>query len=1138
MLARTPGEMRSLLRRLGFSGPYERNSGRLIRFLLLAVFLSAIVSIGIGRAYADEGGDESEDGPETPAAADDDSMSPKEVTKGTVKEPGDDGIGANFRAGFNYGQGPVQDRPLAPFEAFPFYLIDDSLFFSDLRFFPTIDARFGGNAGFGYRYYSKGLDRVFGASGWYDGDGTRDLFFQQFGVSLETYGKWVDWRSNVYVPFGTTFQQNSATAVSGSAHFLGDNVAFDQMRNYYAAMKGFDMEAGVLIPGEFAAEHGIRAYAGGYYYADDQKDTIVGASARLQANIVSGLDASVQVTNDSYFNTRAFVGISWTFGPLHRSQLSQATSRGRLGEHITRNYTVLAPQVSHLDAGVLAIDPTTKTPYTIAHVASSAAPGGNGTNTSPFQTIADAQAAHRDIIFVDAGSVFHGGAATIVMNPGERIMGDGTSAQNYLAVAGVGSVLLPHGLTSGNLPVLDSATGNGVSLASNTQLANLTITNSLANGIYGNGLSGLVVQNVNVDNAGVDGIHLLNSTGNIALTNTSITNSNGNGFVIDGGTASVTFDGQVAGTLGHDLFVTNTASGLVDLRNAKFNSAGSQGLLLQNNTGNVTFKNLSLANSAGTGVDVEGESGTVQFLGSTTVSGAAGPSVVVGALASTGVVTFNNISIDHRQDAGLVVNNSSGAVNITGTTTVTNELNSGASAVGVYNSAGTTTFAGTVNVANSTGGPGVNLQNNTGTTSFATLNVSSVNGTALYANTGGTLVVNSAATTGDGGSIQATNGTAVDIENTTMNINLTNVSSANATVGLKLVTAPGTFAVFGNNTETVGSGGTITGAGTGILLQNVGTVGLVSMALNANTVGVQAQNVSYLALTNAQITNSATYGIDLRDTNSFALAQSTLSGNGAANIRAQFDTVASNAYTLTSNTLVSATGDNFVVQSLSGSEGSTLNLIATANAIQNTQTGSNGFNLNWNGSLSGSINQNAFVSNGASDVGVRVNNLSTTDLSTVSITNNTYAGVGTNDTGFQVLSAGPSQVTVSGNQIGFGATGGIGTRFSLGPSNTVNIANNAIVDTTDGATGILFDSVTGPGAITINNNAIQLANSGALLDRGIIFSSVTDATIGSVTYYPSLAGTNDNQIQGADTPFFAPSGSLTGGIFVNSVAVP
>ena len=73
----------------------------------------------------------------------------------------------------------------------------------------------------------------------------------------------------------------------------------------------------------------------------------------------------------------------------------------------------------------------------------------------------------------------------------------------------------------------------------------------------------------------------------------------------------------------------------------------------------------------------------------------------------------------------------------------------------------------------------------------------------------------------------------------------------------------------------------IEGANTGILLQNVGNVGLVSMILNGNGVGIQSQNTNYLAVTNFQIENSSTYGIDSLDTKTLMVTNSTFSSNGA-----------------------------------------------------------------------------------------------------------------------------------------------------------------------------------------------------------------------------------------------------------------
>lgn len=1042
-------------------------------------------------------------------------------------------IGFQFWGGGSLGQGVVQDRSLLPVEMFPFFRMDQSLYFTDLRFFPTIEGTFGGSVGFGYRFFSPSWDRVFGISGWYDADGTRDNYFQQLGLSLETYGGPFDFRTNFYLPVGQTDRQNSLALVNNSARFAGNNVVYDQIDNFTAAMRGLDMEVGVGLPGQFARHHAMRAYAGWYYFNDDQGDNILGVSGRIQANIASGLDTSVEITNDNYFNTRAFVNVSWTFGPLRRVDASGITTADRLGEHVTRNYTVLAPTRSVVDPNVVAIDPHTNTPYTFAHVDSSAAAGGNGSINSPFQTIAQAQAANDQIIFVHANSVFTGSAATITMSPGQSILGDGAGVVHTLAVPQIGSIILPHSMT-GSLPVLESATGTAVVLASNSIFSGFTIVSPAANGIYGNGVSNAVVANVNINNAGANGIQLLNSANAIGILSTTVTGSAGDGLALLGGNANVEFSGQLAGNVGHDLNISNITGGTIDMTKATFGGSGSQGILLQNDAGTIDFNNLSVASTAGRGIDIQGESGTLQFAGTTTVTGAGGTSINIQNVLSPGTVTFDNLAINDRQSTGLAIDNSSGTITVNGTTNITNAAASTASGLSITNSSGNVTFNGAVTVANSTGNPGVNLVNNSGTTTFNSLNITSSNGTALYANNGGTLDVSSETNGSSGGTIQATNGTAVDVENTAVDVNLTSISSSGGTVGIKLVSTPGTFDVYGATGAASGSGGTIQGATTGVLLQNAGTVALGLMKIDSNGVGVQAQNVTDLELGGVQITNSTSYGIDALDVKSLTVANSQLYGNGAANIRFQADTIG--AYTLTSNlnAFGTSTADNILVQSLAGSEGSTLSFTAANSGFVNSNAGSAAINLNWNGNLTADVETNSFSGAGGSNTGVHINALSSTALSNVTITNNTYTGNATNDTAFQVITAGPSQLSVTNNTVTFGGTGGTGFRFSLAPSSTLNLATNSVTDTAGGATGVLFDSVTGPASLTISGNSVTLSHHG----DGMIFSSVTDPVVSGMTYSVGLSSTQNNTIQGADTPFSVPAGTTTGGIEVNGTVVP
>lgn len=225
--------------------------------------------------------------------------------------------------------------------------------------------------------------------------------------------------------------------------------------------------------------------------------------------------------------------------------------------------------------------------------------------------------------------------------------------------------------------------------------------------------------------------------------------------------------------------------------------------------------------------------------------------------------------------------------------------------------------------------------------------------------------------------------------------------------------------------------------------------------------------------------------------------------------------------------LASSTGDNVLVQTLAGGAGATVNVVAQGNNFENTFAGGNGINLNWNGNLSASISQNAFLVNGGSNTGVLVNNGSSTGVTTISYVNNVFTSEGGSDTALHVVSAAAAQLNVSSNVVQFGATDGTGFRFSVGPSSNVNVTGNSIIDTTDGATGILFDSITAPSTATVSGNTIQLAQNGGLLTQGIVFTSVTDQVNSGVTTMVNLAGTQNNVIQGAQTPFFVPTGTTT-----------
>ena len=978
------------------------------------------------------------------------------------------GGGAMFRAGIYAGQGIPQDRTIAPFEAFPYVLDDNELFFGDLRFFPALNnwahpanTTFGGNIGAGYRFYSDSYDRVFGGSIWYDADDTRLLYFQQLGLSLESYGELIDTRANFYLPVGQVTRQSSLSLISGSQQFVGDNLAYSQLYAWCNAMKGFDAEAGVSWPWDWSRNMAFRTYAGGYYFVDNQSNSITGVSTRATANIVGGLDAQVQVTYDNFYQTRAFVGLSWTFGALHFSRLKQDTAYGRIGDHTTRNYTVVAPERSQVQYVPAAINPATGTPYTFAHVVSGAAPGGNGSINNPFSSITAAQGANRNIIFVHANSVFSGSAANVSLQPGNIVMGDGSGVQNFINVSQLGPILLPQAPVSSSLPLLTGSTGDSVTLASNTSLTGFMINNSGGSAVMGNGVQNVTLNNLFINNPTVDGLRLINAAGPVSISNMYVNNPTGSGFNIIGAT------------------------------------------------------------------------GPINFLGGTTIIGAGGPAINISSLASTGSVTFGDLTISKRHDMGISINtNSAGSVNFNGTTSIYNENAVAASAVDIRDSSGTFSF-NTVNISNPSSmpllgnNPAVNLQNDTGTEIFQTLNITAYNATALRAFGAGNLTINPANSNGvinlnQGGTINSIGGTAVDIQNTNLNVDLTSVSSSNAPAGaygLRLVNTTGFFGLIGGST--VGSGGVITGDSTGaVFLQNTGETYLQWMTINNNQFGIHADTVSNLQIANTSITNSAASGLILNNTSTLGISNSVFSGNGAANIVGNFTASGgSYAYNISNVQFTSTSGDNI---DLTGS--GTMNLVVNNALFNNSLSSSSGINANWNGTLTSQISQASFVETGSSITGVLVQN-GVGDLTVLALTNDAYSTTGSGGVGFHMMSQGTSILNATNNLVQLNAPNGIGFESSL-VSPTVTMANNTITGASGSSNGIQFDSVTGPGIVTLNGNTITLSGGG----NGITFLSVPTVF--------QLQGTTSNTITGAGTPFFAPAGTTTGSILVNGQAQP
>jgi uncharacterized repeat protein (TIGR01451 family) len=264
-------------------------------------------------------------------------------------------------------------------------------------------------------------------------------------------------------------------------------------------------------------------------------------------------------------------------------------------------------------------------------------------------------------------------------------------------------------------------------------------------------------------------------------------------------------------------------------------AAGANGVNLgtNNDIWGVTFGNTTGAGIAGTGfgtlkVRDTAKSGNGQALGLST-----------GALDAI----FQSLSSTNSASTGMTVNAASGSLSVSGATSITNSA-----------------------------GNAVNLTNNTGTATFAALNI-----TNTASNASGLVATdNSGTITTTSGAINTGTATAVNINKssgtTPLNVTLTSVSSSGGTAtGIMIQNTSGSFTVQGDGANTAkggnGSGGAIANKDDGGS-DNTTAVGT----------GVFLSNATNITLRRVQLSNLKNFGIRGLSVTGFTLQYSTING--------------------------------------------------------------------------------------------------------------------------------------------------------------------------------------------------------------------------------------------------------------------
>ncbi|MBS0204744.1 MAG: inverse autotransporter beta domain-containing protein [Planctomycetes bacterium] len=915
-----------------------------------------------------------------------------------------------------------RNQSITPIEAMPYILTDEHFFFADVRGFVSNSSLFGGNVGLGYRNLREDLNAWYGASIWYDTDSTTGKNFQQIGLSFEGLMDRWELRSNVYLP--VTSSQNYSTTL-GNEQIVGHQLLYTRYISQGTALQGVDVEAGYNLP--IQELHRLRGFVGYYHFDGGPSGGINGFKTRLEGVINNSVTAQVMYTNDPLFGSNVMVGCSIQFpwGGSHPSSKWKQNTPSPF-RFVERNYNVIVDRTPQIDTNLVAMNPLTHTAYNIEQVSTSAAPGGDGTFASPFQTVADAQAAGADVILVQGNSVLTTG---VTLTDGQQLLGDGSFQP--LALDGGGIVHLPTQVLGGATPQFNNVAGSAVTMGSNSVFAGFNVNNNNGNAVVGAAINGATVRDINFQNTIGDAVRFTNSTGTFDLRNLTINSATGAGISFLGGAPDLTLSGSISGTGNDGILLSNLTGGSVNIGPTSITSAGGAGLHMNNVAADVSIDTLTTSLTSGSGVAISGgtSANTYHFINKTTInqpvstgfsvansaaaviadnlvadSTAASPAVSL--TSDTGKITLSHLNLNTTNAVGLYGRN------------LTNLLVSGGTI--------TTVNAGAIDVQNST----INMTLGSVSTDGGPFGIRLVQNTGAFNLTGSGLL-------GSGGTIQNT-ATGVILDTTgTSTISMLNLTDNG--IGIQS-TANNQVSFYG--------------------LQISGSTGYALDSLNDLV----------MMLRNSSLVNNGAIG--------------------AGTIRAQVSTAGNYQWLVDSSTITDHNGTPILFQTMAAGNGASLATTIHLNTINADRAGSPLINVNWNGPLSIAVANNALNVGADNMTAVQINDQSATDSIIARINNNAMTFTGTGGTGLFLTAAAGSTLQVDDNNIDFKGVNGTGLRFNLGGISSTWIYSNSITDEAGGATGMLFDAVAASSRMQIEANTINLLSTDLTVHRGIIFTSV------------------------------------------------
>jgi hypothetical protein len=679
--------------------------------------------------------------------------------------PGAGGVGVLGRMGHEAGQTVGRRRSATFLDVSPYAFFHETMLFGDARVFMAPNGRAGGSAGLGVRHFFNRVNAIGGFAAYYDVDDHRGGgSFEQLSFAGEVLTEWLDFRTNMYIPFGETERILDVRFEPDSQRFVdnvGQSPAFDpgigsfiefQRRTFTAsAMEGFDATFTAPIPGSFAERFHLEASAGFYHFQVRGRniDDVWGWMLRADADIFNGLShLFLQLTSDNTFKQNVMFGVDINY--RHDQELRPRIGKSqfsRMAQFVRRNRHVVAVEDSFLNPPELAINPDTGNPYLVYHVRNVLdppppnfpAPTGDGSLSRPFQFIHEGINASpdADIVFVHANSVYDADPlnpdgidnadAIVELREDVLVLGEGVPLTIPVENLPTPIPLPTVTPTPANRPLITNVVGPAVTLADGSRFAGFDIENVTGTAVLADGIFRSQVDEVRITNTfgpEAHGVSVTDSSGTIIFENVSIEGTEGNALQVLRGTANVLFVGEnsILNDSGFSVLIQD-AGRAVNLLGTEIVDNGGHGILVEAtapglSTANVTFGSVDLNGTvpfvdpvdpdrdSPAGIHIRSHSAAVSFLGDILIDGHDGDAFWVQELRPTGGVSVQGTTtINARNAHGILV---------TDMVEGENPLAPGT------NRAGSVVFGGNTTIGVPVGGtdPAVRMQSSSGTVNF------------------------------------------------------------------------------------------------------------------------------------------------------------------------------------------------------------------------------------------------------------------------------------------------------------------------------------------------------------------------------------------------------------------------------------